>query len=189
MKGVAHKIEPLTKKAMNGELSFEEIFEQRLTIIQPRQQDLIALGYRYCETITPGARELIAELQRQKKKIYVVSGGYNPAVRMLTQMLGIPDSYVYANELEFNTDGSYKGIVKNPERIPYPLWTDAGKKKAVSDIMRRTYGKYAFIGESTGDAQTGAHRFICFAGVVQRPSAMTKTPYTFIRALLAQMYL
>jgi phosphoserine phosphatase len=54
LNGQYNEIEKLTSKAMNGSVSFEQVFELRLKKINPSIQDLFRVGELYISNITPG---------------------------------------------------------------------------------------------------------------------------------------
>lgn len=169
--GVIDLIAPLTQGAMNGTLSFEDIFKKRLEIIRPTYHDLIALGYRYRSTITKGAVEIIDYLIRNNVNVFIVSGGYNPSTQVLGEFLGIPKEHIFANELLFHEDGTYKEINED-----IPLWKNTGKKDIISWLRQQYTGSFAMVGDSTGDMEAGTYtdQFIGFAGVINRPAMVEK---------------
>lgn len=174
MKGVEHLIEPMTQRAMNGELSIEEAFVERLEIINPTYADVTALSELYLKAITPGAEKLIAWLHAQGKQVFVVSGGYDPAVTDFCKHLGIPPTHVFANRLHFSPTGEYLGLKANDF-----LWKENGKRLIIAEIQERYPGKTVSIGDGMSDLEAAeiVESFICFAGIVQRPAVMEKAQY------------
>lgn len=56
-------------------------------------------------------RELIHELHKREKEVYLVSGGFRSIIIPLAQELNIPTANVYANKLKFFYDGkSYRNL-------------------------------------------------------------------------------
>lgn len=187
-KGVEHTIIPLTQQAMNGQISLDEVFVTRLNIIQPTYTDLVWLGEMYLEHITPGAPELIYQLKQRGMKQYIVSGGYNPAVGMVAEALGIPLNHVFANDLVFDRNGLYRGIKRT-----IPLWQQHGKSKVITSLRHKHPGRYLLVGDGTSDMEAGIHveQFIGFAGVQQRPRVIHQAETVIynpdLRSLLAYL--
>ena len=171
IKNVADQIAPLTSQAMNGELTFADVFERRLEIISPNRDDLRALGPCYAYNMTDGAEEFVRELTRQGRNVFVVSGGMNPAVRHLTHWLGIPDEHVYANELRFKKNWAYAGFDRTN-----PLWRNDGKIQVLRWLKSQYSGKFALVGDGMGDLEASREvdHFVCFAGVAKRPQVMER---------------
>lgn len=165
-KGVGKQIATLTQIAMNGEGNLDNIFTTRLSLIQPTKKDLIHLGQVYCEHITPGALELVTSIFARGGQIFIVSGSYRTAVLPVALQLGIPAESIFANELLFAPDGTYRGI---KEEIP--LWKNHGKAEIVRRVRESFPGNTLCIGDGMSDyeASLSANGFVYFGGVVQRP--------------------
>lgn len=174
LKGVQDIIAPMTQLAMNGQLSIEEAFIKRLEIISPSLEDVSSLTELYLTNLTNGAKELIDWLQNQGKRVFIISGGYDPAVTDVAKALGIPRDQVFANRLLFSPDGEYAGLKKTDW-----LWKPDGKTKIVAEITTRFPGKTIMVGDGISDLEA-AHmtdRFVCFAGVAQRQNVIEQTEY------------
>lgn len=172
MKGVANQTELLTKKAMNGELAFDQVYFERFRIIQPTYQEVKSLGKLYRQTITPGTKETIDHLQRNGVQVFVVTGGFNPAIKMLTRTLQIPDTHVFANKI-FDKKKNFR------HRAPLD------KQQVVRCLLHQFHmarGRIArskVIGDGMADLQAGivTNGFICFAGIEARPNVIDKAEH------------
>ena len=171
LRNIEERIKSLTQQAMNGQLSFSEVFIRRLKLIKPTRRELFTIGKLYRNSITPGAPELISWLHRHATNIFVITGGYTDCSYPLTDYLGIPRKNVFANRLIFDKEGRFKEFDQN-----IPLWRDNGKKEVVSQIMTVNPGKTICIGDGIGDWEAAqiADGFIYFAGVVYRPRVAAK---------------
>jgi phosphoserine phosphatase len=170
--GVQNQIIPLTHQAMNGDIAFEDIFFKRLDIISPTYDQMVWLGHYYIQHLTPGALELMHYMKKKHLKTFVVSGGYNPAVGILTKYLQIPDDHVFTNELVFDTDGNYRHV-----DTTIPLWKHSGKIDMFHHIKKCYQGNYIVVGDGMSDYEMGSHadQFLCFTGVVERPQVVQKS--------------
>ena len=66
-------------------------------------------GYVNRDRLSPGINELITKLQSRGTDVYFVSGGFQQLIKPMAESLGVPVDNVFANDLLFNTDGSYRG--------------------------------------------------------------------------------
>lgn len=171
-KNVIEKVSNMTHMAMCGTVAFEDVFFKRLELIHPTQDDITWLGNYYIHHLTPGAEDVVSTLRRKGVSVFIISGGYNPAVTYVSRHLGIPDSHVFANSILFSKNGEYRGINK---RIP--LWRNNGKERIISYINRHYPGKSLLVGDSMADLNASmlTDGFICFAGVVHRQNVIQKS--------------
>ena len=65
----------LTRRAMEGELSLEQVFAERLRLLQPTRADLEEIARLYCAHLVPDARAVIAALRAMGCRMCIVSGG------------------------------------------------------------------------------------------------------------------
>ncbi len=172
MKGVYPQVAALTAVGMNGHASFEKIMVERLKIIQPNAFNLKQLAGLYQQSITAGGIELIHALIKQKINVFVVSGGFTPALRMGTKMLNVKPELVFANELVFNE----KSAAQLNSAIP--LWKNTGKQEIVAGLRKKYSGTFLMIGDGKTDwdvYEAGlVEEFILFAGVVKREKLLAK---------------
>lgn len=116
----------LTRRAMRGEIDFEEALRERVTLLKGlavTEVDRVALNI----PLMKGAKEIIHELKKEYK-IAMVSGGFAIVARRVAQELGI-DCFV-ANEL-ITKDGVLTGGVVGP------LVHSNSKKRALEMIAER----------------------------------------------------
>lgn len=154
----------LTEMAMNGEISVDEVYGKRLEIIRPSLTDIEQLGRRYIETLVDGAKETIATLRSGGATIHLVTAGIAQAIAPLAAHLGI--RYVHAVPLEFDAQGHYAGFDARS-----PLTRSGGKEIVVRDVLVRSKGKSAFVGDGVTDleAKPVVDLFVGFGGVHVRP--------------------
>ena len=99
--GLKDGVSQITLKAMEGQLSFRESLEQRVSLLK-------GLHVRSLEkvkkkiTLTPGAESLISCLKKMGFKIGVVSGGFTYFSSYLKERLDL--DYHFANEIEIAGD-------------------------------------------------------------------------------------
>lgn len=166
--GLDFDLAPLTKAAMEGELSFQAIYRQRMEALRPSRAALKRLAGLYLENLFEGATETVAELQARGKSVHIVSGGLRPALLPLAKHLAIPSKNLHAVGLQFEKGGAFKSYQDDS-----PLCSDQGK----AVICRKLAGKkhsVVMIGDGMTDvaAQAAGAFVIGFGGVVHRKSVM-----------------
>jgi phosphoserine phosphatase len=180
LKGQFEHIAELTQRAMNGEIRLEDVFAERLALLQPTRADLRRIARAYQETMVPDAREVMMALQAAGCRVYIVSGGLLPAVQEFARALGLPKPNVRAVPVEFDQLSGkwwrydldrYGG---NPDErylafAPTPLTETQGKRAVIAELSageKRTM----LIGDGITDLEVrdAVKLFVGFGGVVRR---------------------
>ncbi|HQV29723.1 MAG TPA: HAD-IB family phosphatase, partial [Thermoflexales bacterium] len=102
LKGAGERIAALTNAAMNGGLRLEQVYGERLRLIQPNRADLAAIAEQYQQAVVPGAREVVAALHTAGKRVFIISGGLSDAVIPFGVWLGVPAERIRAVGLRFD---------------------------------------------------------------------------------------
>jgi phosphoserine phosphatase len=154
----------LTEMAMNGEISVDEVYGRRLEIIKPSRAAVEALGEQYVASMVAGAQETIETLRNGGAHIHLVTAGITQAIVPLAETLGIRS--VHAVSLHFDEAGNYAGFDSRS-----PLTRSGGKELVVRDVLVRSKGKSAFVGDGVTDleARPVVNLFVGFGGVHVRP--------------------
>lgn len=158
------EIAELTERAMNGELTVEEVYRRRLEIIKPPIEAIDRLAKQYLHSLVDGAEETIATLREGGSIIHIVSAGLRQAILPLAEHLGI--RYVHAVDVYHEPQGHYDGF-----DTASPLTRSGGKEIVVRDVLVRSKGKSAFVGDGVTDleAKPVVDLFVGFGGVHVRP--------------------
>jgi len=161
--GKKEEVEEITHKAMNGHSNFAEALEMRLKLVQPIREDLLWLGEEYIKKTVPYTKEVVADLRKLGKEIYIISGGFEAALRIFANYIGIEESHVFSNVLIFDNDGKYKGFDETN-----PLAKNHGKKIMLEKLS--TLGSIVFVGDGVTDleAKDVVDLFVGFGGVMVR---------------------
>ncbi|MDD7804082.1 MAG: phosphoserine phosphatase SerB [Endozoicomonas sp. (ex Botrylloides leachii)] len=106
--GVSEQVASITKKAMNGELDFNESFKMRMAMLKGVDETVLQ-GVASKLPLMNGAEKLIRNLKMAGFKTVIISGGFMYFAQYLKNKLGIDK--IYANELEI-IDGKVTGQVK-----------------------------------------------------------------------------
>ena len=162
---VLARVEAMTNDAMEGRVPVESVFGRRLEIIQPRYEDLAAVGRRYVATVEPTAKATIAGLIGRGWTPVIVSAGFTEAIRPLADYLGV--ARVEAVGLRFNADGSYAGY-----DTAFPATRSGGKAEVIARLKTEFRAEQTvMVGDGVSDleARPAADRFIGFGRYVVRP--------------------
>lgn len=108
--GVGEQVAALTSQAMGGSVDFKTALTQRLGVMKPSESAIEKFLLEHPHKVTPGIPELVELLNKQGKKVFLVSGGFRQVIHPLADSLGIPLSNVFANTILFHPDGSYAGF-------------------------------------------------------------------------------
>lgn len=161
------EVERLTASAMDGATALEEVYGARLDLIQPTRADVERVAELYTEHALRHARQLVAALQAQGKRVVVVSGGLLPAVLPFALELGIhAPGDVQAVDIHFDESGAYAGFERSS-----PLARSGGKIGVLRELAAAPgAGAVAFVGDGATDLEAAPEvaRFVAFGGVVRR---------------------
>lgn len=105
--GKESEIKEITDRAMRGELDFEASLRARVSLLSGLPESVID-DVREEILLTPGARTLVATLQKLGHSVAVVSGGFTAVIEPLLKDLGI--THYRANTLEV-IDGKLSGNI------------------------------------------------------------------------------
>jgi phosphoserine phosphatase len=156
----ARRIAALTERAMNGELTLDAVYGERLALIRPRREEVEALAVVYRQAIAPGAAAAIAALRGAGVDVVLVSGGLRPAIVPLAHELGVP---LHAVDVHWSASGEYEGFDAKS-----PLTTQDGKRRVIEEL--RLPRPLLAVGDGSTDAamRPSADAFAAFTGFVRR---------------------
>lgn len=164
--GVGNKVKQLTKRAMDGSMTFQESLSERIKIINPSYTRVKNFLEARTPCATPGAEELIEKLEKRGVDIYLVSGGFTEIISPTAEMLGIPRENIKANCFLYYYTGQCVGA---DERLP--TCRSGGKAEVISQLRReRGYKSIVMIGDGATDLEAcpPADAFIGFGGNIVR---------------------
>lgn len=108
--GIGKEVADITRRAMNGELRFEEALRERVALLGGLEEEMLK---QTCERIVvmPGARTLVATMRAHGARCALVSGGFRVFTGYVAPRLGF--DWHYANDLVVR-DGVVAGTVAEP---------------------------------------------------------------------------
>lgn len=114
--GKKAEVSALTKRAMEGEMDFQESLLRRVSLLRGLARKDLDYVYSHIQ-LSPGAARLIKVLKRLGYRIAIISGGFTYFVERLKNELGA--NYAYANSLELDGDtvtGRLQGLIVDGRR-------------------------------------------------------------------------
>lgn len=173
--GKGEEVEMLTTQAMGGGMDFRQALALRLDLIRPTSTQMRNFIFHQKQRLTPYVKELIHELHKQEKEVYLISGGFREIIEPLCEDLNIPTANVYANKLKFFFDGEYAGFDE------HQMTSRSGGKGAAVRELKEKYGyeTVVMIGDGITDweAAPPADLFIGFGGNAYRQIVKNKSKW------------
>lgn len=114
--GKKAEVSALTKRAMEGEMDFQESLLRRVSLLKGLSRKDLDTVYSHIQ-YSPGAERLIKVLKRLGYRVAIISGGFTYFVERLKNELGV--HYAYANSLELDGDtvtGRLQGLIVDGRR-------------------------------------------------------------------------
>eukprot|EP01038_Epipyxis_sp_PR26KG_P006140 gene6140-8465_t len=171
-KGAGEAVAEWTKKAMGGQVLFQDALAARLALIKPSQQDVQQFLKENPPKLTDGVKELIDCLQSRKVQVYLVSGGFRQMIEPVAAVVNIPLHRIYANNLLFNkSNGEFDGF--DPKELTS---RDGGKPAVIQQLINaHGYSNIIMIGDGVTDMQAKppAKGFIGYGGIVKRDKVVS----------------
>ena len=124
--GAGAEVARITAAAMSGQIEFAEALDARVKLLTGLPETVLE-EVRQEITLTAGARELIAALQKLGHQVGIVSGGFIDVIEPLAKELNI--DFIRANKLEI-IEGKLTG------RLEGSVIDRAGKAQALRDFAK-----------------------------------------------------
>ncbi|KAF7989072.1 hypothetical protein HCN44_007382 [Aphidius gifuensis] len=160
------QVTELTKKAMQGNMTFQQSLNVRLNIIQPSYAQVKEFIKKHPPKLTPGIMELVNDLHARDKKVFLVSGGFRCLISPVAERLNIPKEKICANSLKFYFNGGFAGFDENEPT------SRSGGKGEVINLLKKKYGLKTIVhigdGATDMEASPPADAFIGFGGNIVR---------------------
>lgn len=175
--GLVEKVEAITNQGMNGELDFKESVKARLEVCPLNRAHFTLTGEHLKHCVTPGFPDLMEWLKSHDWDIYIISGGFLPSIQSTTEILGIEDSKVFANDIR--TDENEDVVSVDTSSL---LWTNNGKTDVINYLKdtHQIKSPTVLVGDGSNDFaafKAGAvDYFIGFGANVVRPKVKAEAP-------------
>ncbi|TQD39288.1 phosphoglycerate dehydrogenase [Haloflavibacter putidus] len=173
-KKILEKIETLTEKAMQGDISFRESLEKRLALLPANKDHLKLLIVRLQKQISTSFNRNPTFFTQYKNSIYIVSSGFKDFIIPVVERLGLSAKNVYANTFTYDKEGNITGF--DEDNI---LSTNNGKVKLLQQLDLQ--GDVYVVGDGYTDYEMKAaglaNKFYAFTENVAREKVMHKADH------------
>ena len=144
------RVEAMTNDAMEGKIPLEAVFGRRLELIQPRRDDVAAVGARYIATVEPTARATLTILVQRGWTPVIISGGFRQAIQPLAEVLGV--GRIEAVDLFFEDDGRYRGY-----DAKFPTTRSGGKAEVIQRLKQELQpARVIMVGDGVSDLEVAS---------------------------------
>ena len=180
--GLASEVAALTDAAMDGDVDLSDVYGERLSMLNPTRQQVLALKDDYKTNVVADAGAVIAALSAVGHEQWIVSGGLLEPVVEFGIWLGIEADRIRAVGTEFDPlAGSWwTGTKLDARYLDYTAGhlTETTGKGDVIDAAIVTPGRRLMIGDGMSDlrAATSVDLFVAYAGVVARDAVVESAP-------------
>ncbi|XP_071556657.1 phosphoserine phosphatase isoform X1 [Temnothorax nylanderi] len=173
--GKGEEITKLTKRAMQGDMTFQQSLSVRLGIINPSLTQVREFLNTHQPKFTTGIKDLVSALQARGKEVFLVSGGFRCLITPIAAELNIPPENIYANRLKFYFTGEYAGFDESQ-----PTSKSGGKGEVIRLIKKEKGFKIVVhVGDGSTDLEASppADAFIGFGGNVVRENVKSRAQW------------
>jgi phosphoserine phosphatase len=176
--GMGQEVCDLTQEAMTRSGMNPELYRKRLELVNPTEEQVVALGKEYYANRVEDVEQVIQILKRLNKALFILSAGVYPAVKEFGKLLEIAEDNVIAVHLQFNERGNYAGYDHHS-----PLGYTNGKRAIMAEL-NKTQPAIAFVGDGLNDieAKELVQRFIGYGGKFYRQVMSDRSDY-YIRSV------
>ncbi|KAB8155881.1 phosphoglycerate dehydrogenase [Kordia sp. TARA_039_SRF] len=171
---IIDEIQEITNLGIDGEISFTESLERRITLLNAHQSNLEELIAKLRLQVSSSIESNKEFFEKFSQDIYVVSCGFKEFIDPIVEAYNIPANRVYANTFVFDNEGYIVGF--DSENV---LSQHNGKIQCIKDMNLE--GEIQVIGDGYSDYVTReagvADKFFAFTENVEREKAITKADH------------
>jgi phosphoserine phosphatase len=186
---ISLSIASLTKRAMEGDIPLEAVYDKRLVTLNPTQAQVRKIARVYREMMIADAKRVIEALQALGVQVFIISGGLIEPVRDFGVWLGVPRERIFAVEMEYDQlagqwwryweqPGGQNTRANHLAIFPTPLTGSQGKNRVIARLRAEHPGRALLIGDGLSDLEAGAevNLFVGFGGAVYRKRIAEASP-------------
>lgn len=126
---IISQIKAITKKGMQGDITFPDSLEQRLRLFAPKKAEIDKLIAQLKKKITPSVLQNKDFFTTYRDNIYIISGGFQDYVYPVVKDFGIMRTHVLANNFIYNKEDAVIGFDKQN-----PLAREHGKARQIQKL-------------------------------------------------------
>ena len=100
--GSGDLVKKITKRAMNGEIPFDQALKERVAMLEGESTEILEQTWQSRITFTPGARELVGTMRANGAYCVLVSGGFTAFTDRVAAALGFHETHANTLAIENN---------------------------------------------------------------------------------------
>jgi D-3-phosphoglycerate dehydrogenase len=171
---VKKQIEEITKKGMDGTISFRESLEQRLALLPVNKNHLKSLVTQLKTMVSESFKRNKDFFSTYADQIYIISNGFREFIEPVVTEFGIKPQNILANEFLMDAQGKVTGFDTSN-----PLSANNGKSERLKDL--NLPGDVYVIGDGYTDYEIKraglANKFFAFTENIERHSVLEKADH------------
>ena len=168
------KIEEITKMGMEGIISFEESLYERFKLLTINKNDIQNVIKSLNNNISESFIRNKEFINKNRKKIFIISGGFVEIIYPVVSKFGIKKSNIFANNFKIDVDDNIIGYDRNN-----PLSKNKGKIEILKNLNLN--GKINVIGDGYTDYEIKkegyADKFYLFIENIKRKNILDKADF------------
>ena len=167
-------VQRITNTCMEGNISFRESLESRLSVLSAHRSQLPELIERLKRNVSPSFVRNRAFFKTYADRIYIVSNGFKEFIVPIVTDYGIAEDHVFANTFVFDEAGNIVSFDQTNG-----LSTDDGKAAVMRSLD--LHGDVYVIGDGYNDykikAAGLANKFYAYTENISRDSVLAKADH------------
>ena len=112
-KSVISKIKYLTNLGMEGEISFQESIQKRISLLEANKSHIRTLSENLIDFISPSFLKNKEWISKYNESIYVISGGFRDTLLKTCNELNIKSGNIFGNSFQYDSFDYICGIDNN----------------------------------------------------------------------------
>ena len=171
---ILQEIVTICNAGMEGTITFGESLNRRLSLLNAHKKDLKKVSKILKKNISASILKNKEFFEKNKERVYIISGAFKECILPITSQFGIPESHVLANSFVFDKDNNIIGTDLNN-----PLTYSQGKVKTVKSLGLKD--NIFVLGDGFTDYEIkkegAADIFVAFTENVKRENVISKADY------------
>lgn len=171
---ILQKVKDITNTCMEGNMSFRDSLEGRLSLLKAHKNHLAPLIAYLKDNVSVSFKRNKDFFRTYSDNIYILSNGFKEFIVPIVKEYGIREDHVFANEFIFDEEGNIAGYDQTNL-----LSGDDGKSQVIKSLALQ--GDVYVIGDGYNDykikAAGLANKFYAFTENIQRESILQKADH------------
>ncbi len=171
---IIKEIKEITDLAMEGQISFRESLQRRVSVLSAHKNDIPKLIESLSLRVSESFKRNKPFITKHRDNIFILSNGFKDFIVPIVESYGIKPENVYANDFKYDDDGNIIGF--NEENI---LSNNNGKPKLIESL--KLSGDVFVIGDGYNDYEIKAaglaKEFYAFTENIKRDSVVEKADH------------